>query len=143
MSDQNFENHRQRVTGFHKVLAPLILLTLIGSIYHLVTSWGSETQYAAALLTATNLALLMAAMFGRVFALKAQDRAIRAEEHIRRFARNGQMLDDRLTMRQIIGLRFASDEEWEALAQRAIDEGMEEDDIKKAVQNWKADTYRA
>ncbi len=143
MSDQNFENHRRFVTGYHKVLTGIVFLTLIGSIYHLVQSWGEDGQYAASLLVATNVALIMAGFYGRVFALRVQDRVIRAEENMRRYIKDGQMLDSHLDMRQIIGLRFASDSEWEALSRRAIDEGMSEDDIKKAVQNWRADHHRA
>ena len=46
-------------------------------------------------------------------------------------------------MRQIIGLRFASDEEFPELAKKAIADGMGEEDIKKAIKNWRADYYRA
>jgi hypothetical protein len=81
-------------------------------------------------------------LFARVFALKAQDRAIRAEENLRHFVLTGKLLDPRLSVRQIIGLRFAPDEEFVALALRAAQENLSETDIKKAVKNWKADTYR-
>jgi hypothetical protein len=78
-----------------------------------------------------------------MFALKAQDRAIRAEENFRHYLLTGKPLDSKLTIRQIIGLRFASDEEFPSLAQKAAEEGMSEDDIKKAVKNWRGDYYRA
>ena len=77
-----------------------------------------------------------------MFALKAQDRAIRAEENLRHFVLTGKLLDPKLTVRQIIGLRFASDGEFVALAQRAAAENLSEDDIKKAIKTWKPDTYR-
>jgi hypothetical protein len=80
--------------------------------------------------------------FCRMFALKAQDRAIRAEENLRHYVLTGKLLDPKLTVRQVIGLRFAPDAEFVALAQRAAAENLSEDDIKKAVKNWKADTYR-
>ena len=80
--------------------------------------------------------------FCRIFALKAQDRAIRAEENLRHFAMTGKLLDPKLTIRQIIGLRFASDEEFVALARRAAEEGLTEDAIKRAVKQWRPDTYR-
>jgi hypothetical protein len=54
----------------------------------------------------------------------------------------GKLLDARLTVRQIIGLRFAPDEEFVDLARRAAAENLSEDQIKRQVQNWKADTYR-
>tara|TARA_R110000868_G_C10969416_1_gene769538 strand:+ start:167 stop:370 length:204 start_codon:yes stop_codon:yes gene_type:complete len=52
----------------------------------------------------------------RDFALKAQDRVIRAEEGFRCYILTGKTLDEKLTMRQIIGLRFASDDEFKGLA---------------------------
>ena len=142
MSTQNYDNHRQFVKGWHYILATIILLTVIGSIYHLVRQWGGDFQYITALMVATNVALLAATLYSRAFALKAQDRVIRLEEQVRSEKLNGRGLDARLTMRQIIGLRFASDEEWNALCDRAVNENMSEGDIKKAVQNWRPDTYR-
>jgi hypothetical protein len=78
----------------------------------------------------------------RIFALKAQDRAIRAEENLRHYVLTGKLLDARLTPRQITGLRFAPDGEFPALAQRAAAENLAVDDVKKAVKNWRPDTYR-
>jgi hypothetical protein len=143
MPTQNYANHRQLVTGFHKVLLPILLLTLIGSIVNLCQSWGDHLRiYSASLIVVLTLCLILAALFGRMFALKAQDRAIRAEENLRHFAMTGKLLDSRLNVRQIISLRFASDGEFVALARQAAEENLTEDAIKEAVKNWRADTYR-
>ena len=85
---------------------------------------------------------MLLAFLARVFALKAQDRAIRAEEQLRHYVLTGKLLDARLTMRQIVGLRFASNDEFVALAQRAADQSLTPDAIKQAVKQWRADTYR-
>jgi hypothetical protein len=85
---------------------------------------------------------MLAALYARSFALKAQDRAIRAEEQLRHYVITGKLLDPRLTVKQIIGLRFASNEELVALAQRAADQNLSTKDIKQAVKNWRPDTYR-
>jgi hypothetical protein len=53
------------------------------------------------------------------------------------------LLDPRLTTRQIIGLRFAADEEFPELARRAAEENLSEDEIKRAVRSWRPDFYRA
>src|ERR1035438_10543433 len=140
MPDQNYSNHRQYVPIFHYVLLPVLFLTIIGSIVNLVESWGDHTRlYSASLIVVLSVCGLFTAFFARLFALKAQDRAIRAEENLRHFAMTGKLLDSRLTVRQIIGLRFASDEEFVALARKAAEESMTEDAIKQAVKNWRAD----
>jgi hypothetical protein len=89
-----------------------------------------------------SFCVLILMFFCRIFALKAQDRAIRAEENLRHFALTGKLLDPRLTIRQIIGLRFASDDEFVALAQAAAEKNLTEDAIKQAVKKWRSDTYR-
>jgi uncharacterized protein DUF6526 len=43
---------------------------------------------------------------------------------------------------QILALRFAPDDEFVALAEQAAGKSLPADDIKKAIRNWKADTYR-
>ena len=68
--------------------------------------------------------------------------AIRAEENLRHFALTGKLLDSRLTIKQIIGLRFASDAEFVELARKAAYEGLSQDAIKRAVKNWRADHNR-
>jgi hypothetical protein len=143
MDTQNYANHRRFVPPFHFVLLPLLLLTLGGSITNLCLSWGDHSRiYSASLILVLNVCVIMLAPLSRVFALKAQDRAIRAEENLRHFVLTGKLLDPKLTVRQIIGLRFAPDAEFVDLARRAAAENLSEDDIKKAVKNWKADTYR-
>jgi hypothetical protein len=140
---QTFENHAQIVPAFHLVTFPLLLVTFIGACVNLYQSLGDSSRlYSASLLVALSLGTLVLAFLARIFALKAQDRAIRAEEQLRHYVLTGKLLDRRLTIRQIIGLRFASDEEFVALAQRAADQGLAPKDIKQAVRTWRADTYR-
>lgn len=141
--EQNYSNHRQFVPMFHAVLFGIIVLTLIGSLVNLYASFGNHDRlYNASLIVALDVCVAMLFFFCRIFALKAQDRAIRAEENLRHFVLTGKPLDPRLTIRQIIGLRFAADGEFAALAGRAAEEGLSEDAIKRAVVNWRADTYR-
>jgi hypothetical protein len=143
MTEQNYKNHRQTVPMFHVVLFALLALTLIGSFVNLFQSLGDHQRlYSASLIVALTLAALIVMFLSRIFALKAQDRAIRAEENLRHFALTGKLLDSRLTLRQIIGLRFASDGEFVSLAHKAADEKLSEDAIKRAIRQWRPDTYR-
>ena len=143
MPEQNYANHRQYVPMYHVVAFGLIVLSLIGSVINLIKSLGQHPGlYSASLLVVVFIVLLLLFFFARSFALKAQDRAIRAEENLRHFVMTGKLLDPRLTIRQIIGLRFAPDAEYLDLCKRAIAENLSEDAIKKAVKNWRPDIYR-
>lgn len=143
MTTQNYANHTQLVPLFHFVLMPVLLLTLIGSGVNLYQSWGDHQRfYSAALIVVLVVCAIITAFLGRIFALKAQDRAIRVEENLRHFVLTGKLLDPRLTIRQVIGLRFASDGEFVALAKRAAAENLSGAAIKQAIQQWRPDAYR-
>jgi L-asparagine transporter-like permease len=140
---QSYKNHAQIVPLYHRVLSLVILVILIGSIVNLTKSWGDSTRfYSASLIVAQTIAMILLYVFVRTFPLKAQDRAIRAEEQLRHYVLTGKLLDGRLTMRQIVALRFASNDEFAALAQRAADQSLSPDAIKREVKQWRADTYR-
>jgi hypothetical protein len=142
MPEQNLQNHVQRVPGF-LTLGLVLLVTLIGSAVNLYLSLGDHQRvYSASLVLVLTGSVLVGTFFARIFALKAQDRAIRAEENVRHFVLTGRLLDPRLSIQQIIGLRFASDAEFPALAQRAAEQGLAQKDIKAAVKSWRADFHR-
>ena len=141
--EQSYANHGRTVPMYHYVTLGILQLTFIGSCVNLYLSWGDHTRfYSASLLVTLTFGTTLTAIFARTFALKAQDRAIRAEEQLRHYVMTGKLLDPRLDVRQIVGLRFASNEEFVALAQRAADQNLSAKDIKQAVRNWRADTYR-
>ena len=142
MKTQNFKSHGRLVTGYHKVLYPMLLAGFIGSCINLNQSCANGNYYAASLIVLLFLTVMLSAYFGRSFALKAQDRAIRAEENMRHFIMTGKPLPSALTIRQIIGLRFASDEEYLELIKDAIENNLKEKQIKAKIKNWKADFYR-
>jgi len=141
MKQQTFANHSRLVLGFHGILFLLMVVFLIGSIMNLLDS-ADENLYSASLLVLVPIILLMLSYYVRSFALKAQDRAIRAEEKLRYFILTGKPLSSKITTRQIIGLRFASDEEFSGLVDKTEKENLSEKDIKKAIKNWKSDNYR-
>jgi hypothetical protein len=143
MQEQNYANHRQFVPAYHFVLLSILVLTLMGSVVNLYQSWGDHVQvYNAALIVVLVFSSLLITFLFRMFSLKAQDRAIRAEENLRHYVLTGKLLDPRLGVRQIVALRFAGDEEFAALATRAAEESLAPDAIKQAVAHWRADTYR-
>jgi len=143
MQTQTYANHRQTVPMFHFVLVPVLALTFIGACVNLYESLGDHQRlYSASLILVLTFCLIVTAFLARIFALKAQDRAIRAEENLRHFALTGKLLDPRLGIRQVIALRFAPDGEFPPLARRAADESLAPDAIKRAIKDWRADLYR-
>jgi hypothetical protein len=143
MATQNYSNHVRTVFGFHFVLAGILLLTLILGLVNLYMAHGDRVRFhTAALVVVLTICCGFLFYYTRTFPLKAQDRAIRAEENLRHFALTGKLLDARLEMRQIIALRFAPDDEFVALARKAADGKMPPAEIKRAIKNWKVDDQR-
>jgi Na+/melibiose symporter-like transporter len=141
MSEQNYKNHIRLIPVWHYITAPLLLALLIGSIVNLVHA-DAHTHYSAALIVLIAVILIIIYWYARLFALRAQDRAIRAEENFRHYILTGKPFDKQLRLGQIIALRFASDEEMPALAKRAVEEKLTQKQIKQAIQNWRADFNR-
>mgnify|MGYP000908798208 CR=1 FL=1 len=139
--EQNLKNHGKWVIGYHLISFLAILALIIGSIRSLINS-SEENLYSTSLLVLVAFILLFMFYFLRAFALKAQDRAIRAEEKLRYFILTSKSLSNKITTRQIVGLRFASDDEFPTLVDKAEKENLSEKEIKKLIKNWKADMYR-
>ncbi len=144
MEQQNFKNHSRLTMGYHGILLGIILLAIIGSFLKLYRNWheGLGGLLLPAILLLLSVGLLLISFFARGFALKAQDRAIRAEENLRYFAITGGLFDPKLSLPQIIALRFAPNNELVDLANRAVKENLSAKEIKMAIQNWRADNDR-
>jgi Family of unknown function (DUF6526) len=138
---QNYRNHTRLSTSYHFVTLPAILALLAGSIINLINS-SDDNLYSASLICLIAIILVSMFFHSRIFGLKAQDRAIRAEENLRHFMLTSRPLDSRLRLGQIIALRFAPDDEVVALAKRAAEEKLSARDIKKSIRNWKPDEHR-
>lgn len=141
MTNQNFNNHRRFVPAYHFLALLGSLILVIGSIVNLVKT-SPDGLYSASLIAFGALILMFTTFYARVFALKAQDRVIRAEENFRYYILTKEILPNDLSIRQIIGLRFASDEELPDLVERALKENLSENAIKKSIKTWRADMYR-
>ena len=96
--EQNYKNHTRYVTGYHTILAVLLLAGLIGSINNLCRSWDNNNLYSASLLVLLFICCILMYWYLRVFPLKAQDRAIRAEENFRHYLLTGKTLPAELRM---------------------------------------------
>lgn len=141
MSEQNFKNHGRYIFLWHIVTFLAILFVLVGSTITFIHSDGN-LRHASIMLIVISLILLILFWYARSFALKAQDRAIRAEENLRHFILTGKPFDSRIRMSQVIALRFAPDEEFVELAKKVVEKNLSQKEIKKEIKNWKADCHR-
>jgi hypothetical protein len=141
MKEQHFKNHTQLVPGFHYVTLPLLLVVFIGSLINFFKCEEGDCLMAL-VFSLLAFTLFLLAWYTRIFALRAQDRAIRAEENFRFFILTGKPLPSELRVSQIIALRFASDAEFPALVEKAVSEKLSNKQIKESIINWRADHYR-
>src|SRR5215216_82272 len=144
MVAQNYRTHRRFVPLHHFVTYPIIFACLAASVWLFYVAFflSHHGKLIALAIGGLSVAALLICYYGRLFALKAQDRAIRAEENLRHFALTGKLLDSRLTLSQVIALRFASDAEFLILAERAVNDNFKAEEIKKAIVNWREDHHR-
>ncbi|MEO6488671.1 MAG: DUF6526 family protein [Ferruginibacter sp.] len=144
MQDQNYKNHSRYIPVYHIGLFGLAFLIIAGSGIKLYRSYTTQLTgiLVPIILLMIGVAILLLAWYARAFALRAQDRAIRSEENLRYFAITGKLLDNKLTMKQIIALRFAPNNELLDLSHRAVAENLTAPQIKEAIQHWKSDFDR-
>src|SRR5436309_15867728 len=101
MPAQTYANHVRVVPPYVATIL-ILFLTVIGAGVNLYLSLADHQRlYSAALILVLSVCLLCIGLYARTFALKAQDRAIRAEENLRHYALTGKLLDARLTVSQI------------------------------------------
>ncbi len=140
---QTYKNHTRFDVLYHFIASPIALLNLIIQVRH---AYYYSTRYTIwnAVFAFGILALVLSA---RVMAVTVQDRLIRLEMRLRlRELLPAAMHADiaKLTVKQLVGLRFASDAELPELVQRVLKgELVEQKAIKLAVKDWQADWQRA
>jgi hypothetical protein len=140
---QNFANHAKIVPPFHFVVLGIFTINLGWSIYRIAHAFSAESVISLLL----AIAFILAALYGRLFALTVQDRVIRLEMRLRMMQLLPADLRTRIpefTVNQLVALRFASDGELPALAQKVLDEKLtDRKTIKQMIQNWEPDFLRA
>ena len=141
---QSFRKHASIDPTFHVVTFAALLFNFVAGIVLLVLSL--HTQLLLALwIVILSIALFLIYWKVRAYPLKVQDRIIRLEERLRLSVLLPEPLQKRipeLTEDQLIGLRFASDEELPELVQMTLDKHLTRAQIKERIQNWRPDHYR-
>jgi hypothetical protein len=138
---QTLANHGKFDPLFHFVVLPVFVFAAIGGTIHFL--W--RPSFHTGSFFVISVAAVIAVFKIRLYALKVQDRVIRLEERLRLNMLCPEPFRSRipeLSEGQLVSLRFASDAEVPALAQRALVEKLSRADIKKAIRTWRPDYWR-
>lgn len=144
MADQSqtFATHRRWIPMWHFFALPVLLINAFVVAYHFVR----DPQFINGWSVLVAIALFLGILISRNMPLRAQDRIIRLEERTRLERLLPSDLRGRvgeLTAAQLIAIRFAADDEAPELTRRTLNgELKSQDDIKRAIRNWRADHLR-
>jgi hypothetical protein len=117
----------------------------VAALVFFIAAWrGGWPTFEAGIVSLT-LAVMVLISMSRTYIVRLQDRIILLEMKVRCAEVLPAGQDARLnelTTKQVVALRFASDDELGAILDRAIREKQSPDEIKKSIRNWRADNLR-
>ena len=138
---QNLKNHGRFDPTYHFLILIVYLANLVFAVFHEYRRHDISSAWFLFL----SIFVIVPIFKLRLYPLKVQDRVIRLEERLRL-----QVLAPtewhtqiyKLSEDQLIGLRFASDEEVLELAKQALDHNLNRKQIKERIKNWRPDNWR-
>jgi hypothetical protein len=140
---QTYASHRRFIPAFHFFALPVLLINVGVTAVRLARDPGVATAWSVVV----AVALFLAVFLLRGMPLRAQDRIIRLEERTRLDKLVPADLRGRigeLTPAQLVAIRFAPDDEVPELMRRTLNGELKtQNDIKRAIRNWRADHLRA
>lgn len=144
MEIQNYKNHRKFYPAHHFIYLPLLFLLEVFGIYKVFSDVENKltwTLFSVVLF----LILYLAIMTRQHYALGLQNRLVRLEfkqRYFEIFNKRSDEVEGKLSFSQIAALRFAYDDEFKNLLNKALEENLSGDQIKKSIRNWRPDQHR-
>jgi len=138
---QSLKNHGRLDPKFHIITFAVLLANLVVSIVYLV----HHLCFYSGWLVFLSVMVFVPYFIMRLYPLKVQDRVIRLEERIRLQSlapSEWHTQISRLTEDQLIGLRFAADDEVVELAKQALEHNLTRKQIKERIRSWRPDNWR-
>jgi len=141
MKKQSFKNHIRYYTPHHFIFYPIVLAGSVISITYFFK------QNELIWLFISGLFFILGAlsfMMRQHYALTLQNRIVLQEVYFRYYVltKNGPGIFEELSLHQILAVRFASDDEFPVLVDKAVKERLSPDEIKKLIKDWKGDYMR-
>jgi hypothetical protein len=138
---QSLKNHGRLDPAFHIFIFAVYLLNLVYAGFHLYRQPSLSSGWYLVL----SIVVIVPILKMRMYPLKVQDRVIRLEERLRLQALappEWRPQIYRLSESQLIGLRFAADDEVVELARQALEHNLTRKQIKERIRSWRADDWR-
>ena len=139
---QTLKNHARLLPPFHFFVIPVLFINFLNAIWNVYQMPSGSTAWALVVAAA----LLTLAFLSRIMALTVQDRVIRLE--MRHRLKDTLPFDlqpriNELSPKQLVALRFASDDEMPALVREVLAGNLAtQKAIKERVKNWQGDYLR-
>lgn len=146
MSAQNYKNHPKFPGSLVACMTGVLLAVILAIVGLCMPSSVAGVCLIGTACLLHGVTALYALFVMRTYATGLQDRIIRMEMHYRLDqilpedlkARTGE-----LTIKHLVGLRFAGDDEIVELTRWTLDNKPEKaNEIKKKIKNWQADEHR-
>ena len=144
MINQNYDNHKKFYPPHHFIYLPLLFVLQIIGIKNIFTDEPNQLIWILFSII-LFLFIYLALMLRQHYALGNQNRIVRLEFKLRYFELFGKRSDEvesKLSFDQIASLRFAYDDEFKLLLDKAIEQKISGNEIKKSITNWKPDHNR-
>lgn len=144
MKTQNYQNHRKFYTPHHFIYLPLVIFLQGFGVYKIFNDWDNQLLWILFSIV-IFLILFLAIMVRQHYALGIQNRLVRLEfkqRYYEIFNLRSDKVEEKLKFSQIAALRFAYDDEFKILLEKALKENLSGDEIKKSIQKWRADEHR-
>lgn len=144
MKNQNYNNHIKFYPPHHFIYLPLLAFLQILGIWKIFNDESNQLIWIL-FSVVIFLFIYLALMVRQHYALGNQDRIVRLEFRLRYFELFGKSSDDvesKLSFGQIAALRFAYDDEFKTLLEKALQQNISANEIKKSITNWKPDNHR-
>lgn len=144
MKEQNYRNHRKFYPPHHFIYLPILIVLEIFGIYKITADPGNQLTW---ILFSIVIFLLfyLAFMTRQHYALGLQNRMVILEfkqRYFEIFNKRSDEIVEQLKFDQIAALRFTYDDEFKELLEKALQENISGDEIKRSIKRWRADLLR-
>jgi hypothetical protein len=137
MAQQSYAKHAHR-----PVLTTVAGLLTLNAIAHVAIVAYRQPSVLSFGLLSLSFGVFVLVWISRAYIVRLQDRIIRMEMRWRLHVLGRDAGFERLAIKQVTALRFASDAELPALVDKTLAENLTPDQIKRAVRDWQPDLYR-